>query len=54
MYVGMGILNIESVQYMCEVKFDGLACSLKYHDGNLVLATTRGDGRVGEEFSSDE
>ena len=46
------VLNIESVQYMCEVKFDGLACSLKYHDGNLVLATTRGDGRVGEDITN--
>jgi DNA ligase (NAD+) len=41
-------LNIE---YFCDVKMDGLACSLIYQDGLLVQAVTRGDSRVGEDVT---
>ncbi len=36
------------VEYTCELKFDGLAINLRYEQGVLVLAATRGDGVVGE------
>lgn len=39
-------------QYFCDVKMDGLACSLIYEDGILVRAVTRGDSRVGEDVTS--
>ncbi len=46
------ILNIDKVEYMCEMKIDGLAMSLVYRDGKFVYAATRGDGNVGEDVSS--
>ena len=40
-----------AVEYVCEPKFDGLAMSLRYEQGRLVHAVTRGDGEVGEEVT---
>ena len=37
--------------YVCELKFDGLAISVRYEAGRLVRAATRGDGRVGEDVT---
>ena len=37
--------------YVCELKFDGLAISVRYERGRLVRAATRGDGRVGEDVT---
>lgn len=38
--------------YFCEVKIDGFAISIEYQDGVLVRASTRGDGMVGEDVTS--
>ena len=40
------------VDYVCELKIDGVAISLLYEDGILVRAATRGDGRVGEDVTA--
>ena len=38
--------------FVCELKFDGLAMSLRFEDGDFVQAATRGDGRVGEDVTA--
>ncbi len=38
-------------EFLCDIKMDGLACSLIYEDGVLVQAVTRGDSRVGEDVT---
>src|SRR5215469_2118128 len=40
------------VDYACELKFDGLAISLRYDDGRFVQAATRGDGATGEDVTA--
>ena len=41
----------QDVEYICELKIDGLAISIKYENGKLVSAATRGDGSVGEDVT---
>lgn len=40
------------VEYATELKFDGLAINLRYEDGVLVQAATRGDGETGEDVTA--
>ncbi|WP_314084286.1 NAD-dependent DNA ligase LigA [uncultured Gemella sp.] len=41
----------DKVEYICELKIDGLAISINYENGKLVSAATRGDGTVGEDVT---
>ncbi|ETD72489.1 NAD-dependent DNA ligase LigA [Pelistega indica] len=51
--VDAGLLgNAQEVEYNCELKFDGLAISLRYEKGKLIHAATRGDGFVGEDVTA--
>jgi DNA ligase (NAD+) len=41
----------KDVDYVCELKLDGMSLSLGYDDGRLVRGITRGDGTVGEDVT---
>ncbi|WKA59532.1 NAD-dependent DNA ligase LigA [Planococcus shenhongbingii] len=41
----------DNIEYVCELKIDGLAVSLIYENGQFVRGATRGDGRVGEDIT---
>lgn len=40
------------LEYVCELKYDGVAIGIKYVDGQLQRAVTRGDGTKGEDISA--
>lgn len=42
---------VSDVEYMCELKIDGLAVSLSYENGRFTVGATRGDGTVGENIT---
>ncbi|MCX6168816.1 MAG: NAD-dependent DNA ligase LigA [Ignavibacteriales bacterium] len=42
----------EKIEYVCELKIDGLSVSLRYINGKLNVAATRGDGTVGEDVTN--
>ncbi|MEY2708106.1 MAG: hypothetical protein RIQ91_736 [Bacteroidota bacterium] len=44
-------LGVDQVEYVCELKIDGLAISLFYENGQLVQAVTRGDGFQGDDVT---
>ncbi len=46
------LLGEEQVDYVCELKIDGLSISLQYLEGVLTRAATRGDGEVGEDVTA--
>jgi|HubBroStandDraft_6_1064221.scaffolds.fasta_scaffold10784_5 DNA ligase (NAD+) len=41
----------EDVDYVCELKLDGMSLALTYEDGKLLRGVTRGDGSVGEDVT---
>lgn len=45
-------LNGAATRFVCELKIDGLAMSLRYEAGRFMQAATRGDGRVGEDVTA--
>ncbi|MBO6117822.1 MAG: NAD-dependent DNA ligase LigA [Bacteroidales bacterium] len=44
-------LGVKNLQWVCELKYDGLAVSLLYEHGRLVRAATRGNGTVGDDIT---
>ncbi|WP_169978714.1 NAD-dependent DNA ligase LigA [Tautonia rosea] len=50
--VRKGLTDGESVLYVVELKVDGVAVSLRYEAGTLVLGATRGDGERGDDITS--
>ncbi len=45
------ILGEENFEYVCELKFDGLAVSLRYENGKFIRGATRGDGVTGDDVT---
>jgi DNA ligase (NAD+) len=50
--VARGVGAVPVGPLVCELKFDGLAISIRYEKGRLVRAATRGNGRVGEDVTA--
>jgi DNA ligase (NAD+) len=42
----------KDVEYVCELKLDGMSLALRYEDGRLVRGITRGDGSIGEDVTA--
>ena len=46
-----GLLDGEPIEWVMEYKIDGVAASVRYEDGKLTLALTRGNGAVGDDIT---
>ena len=44
--------GIDDLVFVCELKYDGVAIGLRYENGSLVRAVTRGDGEKGEDITN--
>jgi DNA ligase (NAD+) len=42
----------EEIEYVCELKYDGVAIGIRYENGQLTKAVTRGDGEKGEDVTN--
>ncbi|HEU4717905.1 MAG TPA: NAD-dependent DNA ligase LigA, partial [Bacteroidia bacterium] len=47
-------ISSDEVEYVCELKYDGVAIGLRYEKGKLVQAVTRGDGEKGDDITANE
>ncbi len=47
----LGLSPTDEVEYVAEPKLDGLSCEVVYEGGRFTLASTRGDGKVGEDVT---
>jgi len=45
------ILNVSEVEYVCELKIDGVSVALRYNEGSLVMALSRGNGIEGDDIT---
>ena len=41
----------KEIEYVCELKLDGMSLALRYENGQLVRGITRGDGSIGEDVT---
>ncbi|MFN8673586.1 MAG: NAD-dependent DNA ligase LigA [Candidatus Sericytochromatia bacterium] len=46
------LVDVKEIEYVCELKIDGLAISLIYENGIFIRGATRGDGETGEDVTA--